>query len=1209
MIIRPREAGLKVADFLSGLQRAASSTVRLRWGRDAEPSTNARGFSTGWLLTERLVVSFWMDAEHAWLEQEDEHGSVLRIEAQVVSDTRGSKMQPVLLRLSRPLPAPVLTMSPEPARAGDPVFLLQFAHGELSEQLSLGRVIGVDGPRLQYDANTSLGSGGAPVFDNQWRLLGMHLGHTHERDANFGITNSAIIEHLSGSTAWPEIAAHHRLADVQAARQHLHLRDREFTGPQPPGDALLGAAVRWSIDPRTLSKEDATRLRKLVINPSAPRWILRVSERQHLLRSAGSLERLRAARGTDAVPERGQAVIDRLLAGPPYELAAMSEESLSDWLQVARWFADIAPGVPTPNEINRALKGRRLRARLKQIAGPGFKGRRKELDTLRSWYDAPRVGPMVVTGIGGMGKSALVARFAEGLPPEALLFWLDFDRADLAPDDAVSVLEALGEQVVAQVEGVEPPRVQQEDWKTAARELGARLAGALGTARACPLLVLDSFEVAQHAERYQELWPVLETLSSELPGLRVLVTGRAEVKNLVLQARPAVSLHLSGLERPDAEAWLRDRGLQESEVIEQVLELATGVPLILVLAVRLVEAGGEVKDLPRTLSQKVIEGVLYHRILDRVQDFTLRPLAMGALVLRRLTADMIQPVLGGLVELPEREPEALLAALAKELALVEGSNVLRLRPDVRSAALKLLERDKSELVKKIDARAIDWYARQDLNDPAITAELVYHRLRVGDLEGAAAVWRDESTSYFQVDEDELPETARAWLRERVGGATGSAAPPTLASWEREAVLRIREALARGLWRALPRILGEHPERSAESPLVFFDAYAHWRAGDRAAAQKVLDDAGDAPPGGTSWRNRAVLRALLAAEECNWRGADEWLARIDRVDLWANRAEGYLEAQAVHAARVRLTVDLPGEVELLGLIHGGSKTAVVETLRRVLPSADVVLPRLRELLTQYDHALESYAPLFLDMGSDALSPLTAEVLSSHQGTLVPKVLLAHLVRPMSAPDDSGPWSPDELPPDTKLRLLQVAGVEDISTEVHRAIELGLRLMLSGVRRWRLMLSGGFFSNAYTLAAEHPSTVEPLRASIAGTLALGGGKLLGRELVGPGGSVVEVVERCLTELQRFPVREKRLRSTLEVVRQDSDRVTQRLLDSLPAHQGLQPDDVVPEDVVARLLARLRWLGEPAYLCLVYHLLTPDPLERLVHQLAGIPSSVEP
>ena len=66
--------------------------------------------------------------------------------------------------------------------------------------------------------------------------------------------------------------------------------------------------------------------------------------------------------------------------------------------------------------------------------------------------------------------------------------------------------------------------------------------------------------------------------------------------------------------------------------------------------------------------------------------------------------------------------------------------MLRLRPEVRSATLKLLELHKAELVRKIDSRAADWYSRQDLNDPANAAELVYHSLRLRDLVRARCNW-------------------------------------------------------------------------------------------------------------------------------------------------------------------------------------------------------------------------------------------------------------------------------------------------------------------------------------------------------------------------------------------------------------------------------------------------------------------------------------
>ena len=81
---------------------------------------------------------------------------------------------------------------------------------------------------------------------------------------------------------------------------------------------------------------------------------------------------------------------------------------------------------------------------------------------------------MVVTGIGGVGKSALVAHFALELPSETLQLWLDFDRADVAPDDAVSVLRLLFEQIGDAARGVRRAGDRQRGWADAVAASGRR---------------------------------------------------------------------------------------------------------------------------------------------------------------------------------------------------------------------------------------------------------------------------------------------------------------------------------------------------------------------------------------------------------------------------------------------------------------------------------------------------------------------------------------------------------------------------------------------------------------------------------------------------------------------------------------------------------------------------------------------------------------
>ena len=138
--------------------------------------------------------------------------------------------------------------------------------------------------------------------------------------------------------------------------------------------------------------------------------------------------------------------------------------------------------------------------------------------------------------------------------------------------------------------------------------------------------MLDGFEVAQHVRRHDEIWGLLERVRAGA-ALRILVSGRAAVLGLKLGGRPSRSLHLNGMAPEDAETWLRECHVSDDAVLGQVLELSGCVPLKLKLAIRLIEAGGDVGNLPRDLPQALVEGFLYERILDRVIDPALKPVA------------------------------------------------------------------------------------------------------------------------------------------------------------------------------------------------------------------------------------------------------------------------------------------------------------------------------------------------------------------------------------------------------------------------------------------------------------------------------------------------------------------------------------------------------------------------------------------------------
>lgn len=1061
MIIGQRARIVDGERFALGLARALRAVVRVSVG---EGSVSA---CTGWTLTPSIVVI------PAYLVASGEATSPVPIKVERIKNGRvawqarsdgeieilsgeglEAALNVALVRLRQQQSIPRLELNVTLPEPGALVSLLSFAGGRPTIGMSPGTLLSADERSLTYDADSEPGSGGAPVFDEQWRVIGMHMMAVQESRSNRGVSPAALIGMLQRSRHWEEIARYQKLADVAAGRKQLE-ESATTTQTNLPEKALIRAAVRLSLRPSELSEATRAALRDKVINPEAKEWTLQPGVRRKVILAAGSLDVLRKEAPRSA-RSAGQRVIGRVLDGPPYDLSKEDEESLSWWIQAVRWFADVVAGLPSPADVARVLERRRIRSRLEDIAGRDFQGRAAELRKMRKWFRSEPAVPLSITGIGGVGKSALVARFASSLPAETLLFWLDFDRADLAPDDAVSVLTALGRQADVQLDGFSAPDVSPEKWEDAAHALGKKLAERAQSHP--PLLVLDSFEVAQYAERYQELWPVLEKISAHLPALRVIVSGRAPVSNLQLRGQKAEPLPLTGLRPADARAWLERHGIRGAKVVDRVLELSQCLPLILHLAHRLVKAGGRVRDLPKKLPPEILAGFLYDRILDRVQNPVLRPVATAALALRRLTEPMILPVFGGgLVKLPPGEPSKWFRELSREATLVEGSEVLKLREEVRSAALRLLERDEAKLVRSVDERAEQWYSTQDTNDPDIAAELVYHRLRLGMIDGAAAAWREGCAWRLQYADDDLRTKAeRSWLQARLGSGTIHAVP--VSAWEQEAAERIRASRVRGLGRAVHSILLERKDRSDDSALVFHEAYEMRAAGQTKAALHHLVSAGEGSRAVA--RERALLQALLLADLGRKKEADAALRRIEAPELWSDRLDGEMELLAVQAARLRLATDFEAELELIGMSQGSR----VEPFWAWISPIDVVLPRLADLLGKRSGTGERSWTVAVPGGPNDLGRFAADIERFRTASLPDEPLT---FRELRARVSGGQYlSQQDWPP-------------NIPAPLARTLE-------SGWRRWAIGATSMFFLQVQTAGATNKGS--PFTGSIAAGLAL-------------------------------------------------------------------------------------------------------------------------
>ena len=123
-------------------------------------------------------------------------------------------------------------------------------------------------------------------------------------------------------------------------------------------------------------------------------------------------------------------------------------------------------------------------------------------------------------------------------------------------------------------------QVNEVSWPAVAKALGDAIN------RNNALLVLDGFEVAQHAQRHDELWTVLDLILGGAPRTPVVVSGRAPVLESSPCGRSAVDLPLPELTPKAAKDWLRDPGIADSEVLDAILHVSNGVPLLLKLGLR-----------------------------------------------------------------------------------------------------------------------------------------------------------------------------------------------------------------------------------------------------------------------------------------------------------------------------------------------------------------------------------------------------------------------------------------------------------------------------------------------------------------------------------------------------------------------------------------------------------------------------------------------
>ncbi len=500
----------------------------------------------------------------------------------------------------------------------------------------------------------------------------------------------------------------------------------------------------------------------------------------------------------------------------------------------------------------------------------------------------PRRGPLVVWGPGGVGKSTFVARFVtEHTAQRALtpfpFVYLDFDSGSLGLTSAAPLLIQMCVQLEAQApaQAAGLAALRQRVSRLLARPAPGSGSGAIAVVRERPgrlerfeaaclrrlgvlaeravrdvslrgrvmpfLIVLDTFERVHHASEAQvrKIGGYIEALRQHVWSLRVVVSGRNDVRQLLSGSEAVEGLELTDLDPSAAHAVLMKLGVESQAERTYIHGLTGGNPLSLHLAAELSLKGTLERGLTtqlkyrakRLLGETLVQGMLYDRILFNIEDDAVKALAHPGLALRYLTPAIIDEVLSGPCQLalpadpgPRQDAvQQLFEALRRYASLVVPDGVgLRHRADVRRVMLASLDHDKPSVVRQIDRLAVAFHQRHAAENPLLSrAEEIYHRLRLNQApDEIDPRWLPDVGEQIADALGELSVQSQLYLIDKgVRSNLEGIATPSLGDleWERLIAAKVPDLLRYGLIDEADAALAERPSRSADSPLWLAEA--------------------------------------------------------------------------------------------------------------------------------------------------------------------------------------------------------------------------------------------------------------------------------------------------------------------------------------------------------------------------------------------------
>ncbi|QDK78543.1 AAA family ATPase [Spirosoma sp. KCTC 42546] len=489
---------------------------------------------------------------------------------------------------------------------------------------------------------------------------------------------------------------------------------------------------------------------------------------------------------------------------------------------------------PDPAQIRNLLLKDTLLADYEILLKNQFVGREEELKKLELFVlqGSGSVGysewsGLGLTGVGGVGKSTLLAKFAEDAVARKLatLVLLDFDRPGIDPRDQYWLEMEMTRQVGLQYADLaEPLRQLRADWRqqrqsesvanpyqqssknqyfTESVEVSrgfrsivsemrqliqqANLEKPHTVAQERPfLLVLDTFEEVMQLELAGRVLDWLSDIGNALRPipLRVIFSGRLFDDDQTELGSWGVRdfIELTELDHKQAELLLHNLGVAKPMAKRlSYSDLFPRRPLEIRLLAKIAtrESASSIDELEAEIRQggpaakNLFTGIVYKRLLQRIdnKDKVIRELAYPGLVLRYVTPALIEQVLVPALDLTLMDdPAVVLTKLASYSWLAsrrasEDPQEVWHRRDLRRSVLQLILAQEPGKARRISELAVKFFADKPEKE---WAEGIYHQLILmrdhQDGETFELADLKQAGPWIKLDLTDLPKPAQVLFR-------------------------------------------------------------------------------------------------------------------------------------------------------------------------------------------------------------------------------------------------------------------------------------------------------------------------------------------------------------------------------------------------------------------------------------------------------------